>query len=359
MEQGGNNKGNNSTISASNSTSTPTTTTLRPILPTPSANLTMTTLPTDMKLLGSNSTNFTSGKEKLAKKKSKAKSITKAKPIKFHEYKGPPNAHRGSSSSSSLAGHGGGGGGGGGTDNNYQLIMQQQYLLEYLEEMCKKPTGIGSPSSRDPQITTDGEEIAGSDHTPIDSPLSTGTGSSRHKNPSATGGNSSTGSTLPSTPATGVDLAVETLNKLKVSQLKKYCKQYNLAVSGTKSNLIERLKPLIKSIDSISSLALGSPAGGSTESAELEDGRKLAEQQKRIAELQLQLKKSQEELEQFRSLCNNPFVGPGTDTQPMLVSVAPAPPPPPPPPPLPPGSLGSLLVGSPFSLSTADSCDPP
>ncbi|XP_035896445.1 uncharacterized protein LOC118505157 isoform X2 [Anopheles stephensi] len=362
MEQG--NKGNKSTIAASNSTSntssTPTTA-LRPILPTPSANLTMTTLPTDMKLLGSNSTTFTSGKEKLVKKKSKSKSITKAKPIKFHEYKGPPNAHKGSSaSSSSLAGHGGcGGTGSGGSDNNYQLIMQQQYLLEYLEEMCKKPTGVSSPSSREPQITTDGEEITGSDHTPIDSPLSTG-GSSRNKGSTA-GGNGSGSGTLPSTPATGVDLAVETLNKLKVSQLKKYCKQYNLAVSGTKSNLIERLKPLIKSIDPNCSLALGSPtgggAGGATESAELEDSL-LAEQQKRIAELQLQLKKSQEELEQFRSLCNNPFVGPGTadTTQPMVVSVAP---PPPPPPPLPPTSLGPMLVGSPFSISTADPCDPP
>ncbi|XP_050068312.1 uncharacterized protein LOC126556832 [Anopheles maculipalpis] len=356
MEQG--NKDNSSPISASNSTSTPATTNpLRPILPTPSANLTMTTLPTDMKLLGSNSTNFISGKDKLVKKKGKSKSITKAKSIKFHEYKGPPNAHRGSSSSSSLAGHGVGGGGtgsGGGSDNNYQLIMQQQYLLEYLEEMCKKPTGVSSPSSREPQI--DGEEIAGSDHTPIDSPLSAG-GSSRNKN-TITGGNSSSsgGTTLPSTPATGMDLAVETLNKLKVSQLKKYCKQYNLAVSGTKSNLIERLKPLIKLIDTNSSLALGSPGGGATESAELEDSL-LAEQEKRIAELQLQLKKSQEELEQFRSLCNNPFVGPGTDTQPMVVTVAP--PPPPPPPPLPVASLGPVLVGSPYSISTADSCDPP
>uniref|UniRef100_A0A182R524 SAP domain-containing protein n=1 Tax=Anopheles funestus TaxID=62324 RepID=A0A182R524_ANOFN len=376
MEQGNN----------SSSSSTPTST-LRPILPTPSANisgdltsvrptLTMTTMPSDIKLLSStsssNGSSFSSGggKEKLVKKKSKSKSITKAKPIKFHEYKGPPNAHKGSSSSSSsLAGHGGSGAGGpGGSDNNYQLIMQQQYLLEYLEEMCKKPTGVSSPSSREQQATTDGEEIAGSDHTPIDSPLSAsggcgggvvGAGSSRSKN-SASGGNSST---LPASPA-AVDLAVETLNKLKVSQLKKYCKQYNLAVSGTKSNLIERLKPLIKSIDAnaalVGSLAgISSPGLNGVTDAELEDNL-LAEQQKRIAELQLQLKKSQEELEQFRSLCNNPFVGTGGNTvtgteEPMVINAPVSVPPPPPPPP----SLGTVLVGSPFSISTGDSCDAP
>ncbi|XP_053658650.1 DEP domain-containing protein DDB_G0279099 [Anopheles marshallii] len=359
----------------SSSTSTPTST-LRPILPTPSANisgdlssvrptLTMTTMPTDIKVLSSSSSGNTGssfnsggGKEKLVKKKSKSKSITKAKPIKFHEYKGPPNAHKGSSSSSSVAGHGGTSGPGG-SDNNYQLIMQQQYLLEYLEEMCKKPTGVSSPSSREQsQITTDGEEIAGSDHTPIDSPLSVGggsggvgAGSSRSKNSTA-GVNSST---LPTTPANTVDLAVETLNKLKVSQLKKYCKQYNLAVSGTKSNLIERLKPLIKSIDANAASA-GSPVG--VTDPELEDSL-LAEQQKRIAELQQQLKKSQEELEQFRSLCNNPFVGSGGNTiateEPMVINAPVTIPPPPPPPP----SLGTVLVGSPFSISTGDSCDAP
>uniref|UniRef100_A0A182M4K7 SAP domain-containing protein n=1 Tax=Anopheles culicifacies TaxID=139723 RepID=A0A182M4K7_9DIPT len=280
---------------------------------------------------------------------------------------GPPNAHKGSSSSSSsVAGHGSSSGGGG-SDNNYQLIMQQQYLLEYLEEMCKKPTGVSSPSSREPPNTTDGEEIAGSDHTPIDSPLSTsggGTGSGPRSKNSSSGGISST---MPTSPAT-IDVTVETLNKLKVSQLKKYCKQYSLAVSGTKSNLIERLKQFIKSTDANTSFA-GSPAGVSgtavngVPDSELEDNL-LAEQQKRIAELQLQLKKSQEELEQFRSLCNNPFVGSGTAgnngiavEEPMVINTSVAVPPPPPPPP--PPTLSTVLVGSPFSLSTGDSCEVP
>ncbi|XP_040157745.1 homeotic protein female sterile isoform X1 [Anopheles arabiensis] len=399
-------------ITSSSNTPSITTSTLRPILPTPSANnnlsgdlatvrptLTMTPIPSDLKLISSSSSSNGSGiagsnggKEKLAKKKSKTKSITKAKPIKFHEYKGPPNAHRGSSSSSSSsAGHGGGSSGGGGSDNNYQLIMQQQYLLEYLEEMCKKPAGVSSPSSsREAPTTTntDAEELAGSDQTPIDSPLGpggsssgvgggagSGSGSGRSKNSTTGGvGNGSgssvgmgTSTTLPTTFA-AMDIALDTLNRLKVSQLKKYCKQYNLAVSGTKSNLIERLKPYIKSIEpcagGVPSTAGGATAGGTAE-AEIEDSL-LAEQQKRIAELQLQLKKSQEELEQFRSLCNNPFAA---SDQPMVINAAVTIPPPPPPPPSSSSSssahqpqLATVLVGSPYSLTTGgggDSCDAP
>uniref|UniRef100_A0A8W7PLU5 SAP domain-containing protein n=1 Tax=Anopheles coluzzii TaxID=1518534 RepID=A0A8W7PLU5_ANOCL len=307
-------------------------------------------------------------------------------------YKGPPNAHRGSSSSSSSsAGHGGGGSGGGGSDNNYQLIMQQQYLLEYLEEMCKKPAGVSSPSSsREAPTTTntDAEELAGSDQTPIDSPLGpggsssgvgggagSGSGSGRSKNSTTGGvGNGSgssvgmgTSTTLPTTFA-AMDIALDTLNRLKVSQLKKYCKQYNLAVSGTKSNLIERLKPYIKSIEpcvgGVPSTVGGATAGGTAE-AEIEDSL-LAEQQKRIAELQLQLKKSQEELEQFRSLCNNPFAA---SDQPMVINAAVTIPPPPPPPPsssssssTQPPQLATVLVGSPYSITTGgggDSCDAP
>uniref|UniRef100_A0A182XA14 SAP domain-containing protein n=1 Tax=Anopheles quadriannulatus TaxID=34691 RepID=A0A182XA14_ANOQN len=419
MEQGGGgavaattSSSSSTIITSSSNTPSITTSTLRPILPTPSANnnlsgdlatvrptLTMTPIPSDLKLISSSSSSNGSGiagsnggKEKLAKKKSKTKSITKAKPIKFHEYKGPPNAHRGSSSSSSSsAGHGGGGSGGGGSDNNYQLIMQQQYLLEYLEEMCKKPAGVSSPSSsREAPTTTntDAEELAGSDQTPIDSPLGpggsssgigggagSGSGSGRSKNSTTGGGGNGSGgsvgmgtsTTLPTTFA-AMDIALDTLNRLKVSQLKKYCKQYNLAVSGTKSNLIERLKPYIKSIEpcagGVPSTVGGATAGGTAE-AEIEDSL-LAEQQKRIAELQLQLKKSQEELEQFRSLCNNPFAA---SDQPMVINAAVTIPPPPPPPPSSSSSssahqpqLATVLVGSPYSITTGgggDSCDTP
>ncbi|XP_058055898.1 uncharacterized protein LOC131207303 [Anopheles bellator] len=295
------------------------------------------------------------GKDKSSKKKCKSKTITKARSIKFHEYKGPSGSHKSSSGS--------GGGGSLSSDNNYQLIMKQQHLLEYLEEMCKKPTGIPSPSSsssnRD-QIATDGDtDTAGTgpDLTPIDSPLGSQSGAATPaRSKTSTGGN--TGAT------SGTDLSTDALNKYKVSQLKKYCKQYNLPVSGTKSNLIERLRAFVKSADvpggsfHIVSTTPVADTGG--ENLELEDNL-LAEQQKRIAELQLQLKRSQEELEQFRSMCTNQFAGPGAlDAGPTV----PIPPPPPPPPPqCPIGSpsvsnrhhLGDVLVApSPFSIA-ADS----
>ncbi|XP_052863263.1 uncharacterized protein LOC128269899 [Anopheles cruzii] len=295
------------------------------------------------------------GKDKSSKKKCKSKTITKARSIKFHEYKGPSGSHKSSS------GSGGGGGGSLSSDNNYQLIMKQQHLLEYLEEMCKKPTGIPSPSSsssnRD-QIATDGEADTagtGADLTPIDSPLGSQSGAATPaRNKTSTGGTG--GATA------GTDLSMDALNKYKVSQLKKYCKQYNLPVSGTKSNLIERLRAFVKTADLPGGLLhIVSPtpvADTGGESLELEDNL-LAEQQKRIAELQLQLKRSQEELEQFRSMCTNQFAAPGAlDAGPVV----PIPPPPPPPPPqCPLGSapnrhhLGDVLVArSPFSIA-ADS----
>ncbi|KFB51923.1 AGAP001472-PA-like protein [Anopheles sinensis] len=299
-------------------------------------------------------------------------SITKAKPMKFHEYKGPPSAYKSSmssSSSSSTPGHGAS------SDSNYQLIMQQQTLLSYLEDMCKQPAPAGgsmpSPSNREQQQgATDGEDIAGSDLTPLDSPLSNagvsgGGGGGGSSSVSSTSRGGGTAPPITTTPLAVADLALDTLNKLKVSQLKKYCKQYNLAVSGTKSNLIERLKPFLKAIDPN---AAGSPlnssgplsvssataAAGATVDQELEDSL-LAEQQKRIAELQLQLKKSQEELEQFRSLCNNQF---GAATGPTILPSEPTmvggqmSPAPPPPPPLPTAQqLSAVLVGSQFSTT--------
>ncbi|XP_050086393.1 uncharacterized protein LOC126571694 isoform X2 [Anopheles aquasalis] len=315
---------------------------LRPILPSakpvpdlPPLSLTMTpSMTIDLKHLNSNSINSTAsagtgGKDKSMKKKCKARTITKARSIKFHEYKGPSGSHKGSS------GHAGSGGSTNSSDNNYQLIMKQQHLLEYLEEMCKKPTGIPSPSAnrdqqsqqqqqQQPQSSsalegTDGE-TAGVDHTPIDSPITSSKSASSGTNSAAKA-------------SSGVDPATEILSKYKVSQLKKYCKQHNLPVSGTKSNLIERLRTFLKTVGDVQAMsilnatALDSSTGGTD--AELE-GNRLAEQQKRIAELQLQLQRSQEQLEQFRSMCTNQFVAPGT---PVPDSSAPVPPPPPPPPP--------------------------
>ncbi|XP_053691483.1 myocardin-related transcription factor B [Sabethes cyaneus] len=205
-------------------------------------------------------------KEK-SKKKNKHKAISKARSIKFHEYKGPPNAHKHSSMP-----HENG-------ETNYQLIMKQQYLLEYLEEICKHPPVL-----------------------PASSKMSFSALAKEKDTSSSIQGNEPTSSLkMPPDPIT------EVLNKLKVFQLKRYCKKYNLPVSGSKSTLVDRLKPYLHLMEinrdfegknDVEVLAAGSsPIQKNNEAVE---ENLLKEQQKRIAELQKQLKKSQEELEQIK-----------------------------------------------------------
>lgn len=223
-------------------------------------------------------------KEK-SKKKNKNKVISKTRSIKFHEYKGPPNAQKHTSSP-----HNSG-------ETNYQLIMKQQYLLEYLEEICKHPPATSGSSSMSFSVTAkekDGNGVL--------------QGSDTQK--------------LPPDPAT------ETLNKLKVFQLKRYCKKYNLPVSGSKSSLIERLKPYLHLMEQTSDfegkneadVSLNSSASAEAKPTEGIDEQVLKEQQKRIAELQMLLKKSQDELEHMKMIqlrtpqdFNTQLASPGSD----------------------------------------------
>ncbi|XP_055546190.1 uncharacterized protein LOC129730686 [Wyeomyia smithii] len=202
------------------------------------------------------------------KKKNKHKVISKARSIKFHEYKGPPNAQKQSSVPIDSG------------ETNYQLIMKQQYLLEYLEEICKHPPML--PASSKMSFSALNKEKD--------------TGSSLQ-------GNEGTSLKLPPDPTT------EVLNKLKVFQLKRYCKKYNLPVSGSKSTLIDRLKPFLhlmersSDFDGKSDVEVLATVSSPVLTQKTYDGTEenlLKEQQKRIAELQKQLKKSQEELEQIK-----------------------------------------------------------
>ncbi|XP_065094153.1 myocardin-related transcription factor B isoform X2 [Ochlerotatus camptorhynchus] len=205
-------------------------------------------------------------KEK-SKKKNKNKAISKTRSIKFHEYKGPANAQKHSSASQN---HG---------ETNYQLIMKQQYLLEYLEEICKHPPALHGSSSM--------------------------SFSAKEKDSNASGQGCEVNITqkLPPDPAT------ETLNKLKVFQLKRYCKKYNLPVSGSKSSLVERLKPYLYLMEQSSDFEGKYETDISTSSNTTDvkctegiDEQVLKEQQKRIAELQRLLKKSQDELEHMKMI---------------------------------------------------------
>lgn len=180
------------------------------------------------------------GKDKY-RKKSKCKQATKARPIKFHEYKGPPNAAQKNSSVSQSQTE----------ETSYQLLLKQQnFLLEYLEGLHKQPAaGAALQQPPKPQIlmmtetnflqkpsfaTISNNTAAASlinTHQPVPSPA-----------PSVASTVSTETSYSCAVPPT-VDL--NRLEKMKVSDLKLLLKKRNLPVSGPKPQLIERLKPYL------------------------------------------------------------------------------------------------------------------
>lgn len=195
------------------------------------------------------------GKDK-NRKKCKSKAISKTRAIKFHEYKGPPNAYKSNTTSTMLATASAGinkkiG------ETNYELIMQQQCLLEYLEGIYKNPNAIKSAES-DPSPTT--KNIIKFEKTPE---------SMKKEEREKLRSNSMEKSAVkimmpskpqitifPSKPSTGVSSSnavqqsqeisdAAKLSKMKVSELKAYLKKFNLPVSGPKPLLLERLKPYL------------------------------------------------------------------------------------------------------------------
>ncbi|XP_064478987.1 inactive histone-lysine N-methyltransferase 2E-like isoform X2 [Ornithodoros turicata] len=127
------------------------------------------------------------GGGKAARKKSKSKSQPKARTIKFHEYKGPPNAQKNHNSVPSS------------TESSYELLLQQQQLfLQWQLEWQQKYPQIILPA-----------------HKPVEQQ---------------------------SPPPTPQPHKFK-LEDMKVSDLKAELKRRNLPVSGSKPQLIERLKP--------------------------------------------------------------------------------------------------------------------
>lgn len=145
------------------------------------------------------------GKDK-NRKKSKSKSVPKTRTIKFHEYKGPPSAQKSSASSAGSTG-----------ESSYDLLLQQQtLLLQFQLQLQHKYPQIILPASQKNQ----GES----------SPVP-----SMHQASPAP----STSSESSSAPAR----LVGRLEDMKVSDLKAELKRRSLPVSGSKPQLIERLKP--------------------------------------------------------------------------------------------------------------------
>lgn len=226
------------------------------------------------------------GKDK-SRKKNKLKPINKTRTIKFHEYKGPPNAQKNGLTSLSSE------------ETSYQLLLKQQTcLLEYLEGLNKNPANASNCKSSETSSFSLSQN-------PIPSPVL----------PSA--------STVPASPLSNmsdsIGLELSKLEKMKVSDLKMLLKTRNLPVSGPKPQLIERLRPFLQSdcSDAMSTdLTSDSPQqsviqsdSDNVEMAELQQPRSanpmsndelLREQQRKIDELQRRLEQSQQELQQMQ-----------------------------------------------------------
>lgn len=146
------------------------------------------------------------GKDK-NRKKSKSKSAPKTRTIKFHEYKGPPSAQKSSSSNAGAS-----------AESSYDLLLQQQtLLLQFQLQLQHKYPQIILPASQK-------------------NPGNEGALSSNGLQQSSSASPSSTDNTPPSR-------LIGRLEDMKVSDLKAELKRRSLPVSGSKPQLIERLKP--------------------------------------------------------------------------------------------------------------------
>ncbi|XP_033211970.1 myocardin-related transcription factor A-like isoform X2 [Belonocnema kinseyi] len=265
------------------------------------------------------------GKDK-NRKKSKTKSQPKTRTIKFHEYKGPPNAQK-TSVSSIPPGHI--------TaqpdETSYELLLRQQqmYLQFQIDLQHKFPQIILPASQKSLNLPSSGASDAGS----------VSGGSVNAPSPAPSNSSNNPTEQPPLRP-------LGKLEDMKVSDLKVELKRRNLPVSGSKPQLIERLKPFTESsscgsmlnsngphvthmghilmdtpgpmtLDESSSQArspssvpvkdepysprIDSPPGSEHDdpSSPLGDDI-IREQRKRIEELQRELYKSQQQLQQIR-----------------------------------------------------------
>nr|CAG4638389.1 EOG090X04KW [Cyclestheria hislopi] len=178
------------------------------------------------------------------RKKSKAKCQPKPRTIKFHEYKGPPNAQKQQQTSSSNV------------ETSYELLLQQQQLfLQWQLEWQHKYPQIILPASQKPPNTT--TATSASDSTgntkqvaanlasflAVAAPGVLTTVPIGTSTTATTSGSNLTTTTPSQSVASDVTRTAAKLEEMKVSDLKAELKKRNLPVSGSKPQLLERLRP--------------------------------------------------------------------------------------------------------------------
>ncbi|CAH1171225.1 unnamed protein product [Phaedon cochleariae] len=147
------------------------------------------------------------------RKKSKCKSLPKARTIKFHEYKGPPSAHKNPNPAANPE------------ESSYDLLLKQQtLLLQFQLQLQHKYPQIILPASQ--KVSSGDNSNASSTNT-------------SHSNMQQLSPAPSTSSES-SVPAARITARLE---DMKVSDLKAELKRRSLPVSGSKPQLIERLRP--------------------------------------------------------------------------------------------------------------------
>ena len=231
------------------------------ILPVAAAATTASTsttvsVPTSTKMTDASS----SGSSSRNRKKSKQKCPPKPRTIKFHEYKGPPNAQKTQPATPSDV------------ETSYELLLQQQQLfLQWQLEWQHKYPQIILPASQKPPMNSSpaqsGTGEGGSSNTvaanlasflAVAAPggvLTTLPISTTATATAANQGQASVSALPPGTqqcqPQSNASQSVEQsttktgvrLEEMKVSDLKAELKKRNLPVSGSKPQLLERLRP--------------------------------------------------------------------------------------------------------------------
>nr|CAG4650091.1 EOG090X04KW [Sida crystallina] len=220
----------------------------------------------------STSESSSSGSSSRNRKKSKQKCPPKPRTIKFHEYKGPPNAQKQQQVTASEV------------ETSYELLLQQQQLfLQWQLEWQHKYPQIILPASQKPPTAT------GSSPAHSASADSVPTNLASFLAVSAPGGvltavpiaAAPSPASQPSGPVLGLTSVVQPqavppqtqqtnasppsdapvkigvrLEEMKVSDLKAELKKRNLPVSGSKPQLLERLRPFSNEDGTLSSRAV-------------------------------------------------------------------------------------------------------